>query len=257
MNASTGGSVVITARLSPITGEATAIAVASSASRRHAGTAPVRHARSRTPPRAGPPCPAASHTPEFPARPARPQAGRARQAEQRHHRQVGVIGQPGGHLRGGQVGRAMVDQQRRCPVDDDHPRLRADRRQTARATGRARPAPPTSQGGGGPAAPAPQDEQGRGVTAGRPDGPDLIPARREDGGDGRVRPEHAVRGHEVPAVEPRPVRLVGRRGTGRRDRTHPAVRALSARAVDVPRRQAPVDQSSCCFLSAANARSTC
>jgi hypothetical protein len=73
MNASTGGSVVITARLSPITGEATATARPSSASRRHeaqdrCGIA-IQNAAVSTAT-----VPTAIHTPEFPASPARPAA---------------------------------------------------------------------------------------------------------------------------------------------------------------------------------------
>ena len=65
--------MVITARLSPITGEATATAVASSASRRHTvqprcGMAIQKAAAS------GSTVPTAIHTPEFPARPASPAA---------------------------------------------------------------------------------------------------------------------------------------------------------------------------------------
>ena len=65
--------MVITARLSPTTGEATATAVASSASRRHAaqprcGTAIQNAAAS------GITVPTAIHTPELPARPPSPAA---------------------------------------------------------------------------------------------------------------------------------------------------------------------------------------
>jgi len=63
MNASTGGSVVITARLRPTTGEATATAVASTASRRESGIA-TRNAIASTAT-----VPRAIHTPAFPARP--------------------------------------------------------------------------------------------------------------------------------------------------------------------------------------------
>ena len=64
---------MITARLSPTTGEATATAVASSASRRHGGqvrcgTAIQNAAASRTT------VPRAIHTPEFPASPPSPAA---------------------------------------------------------------------------------------------------------------------------------------------------------------------------------------
>ncbi len=120
MNASTGGSVVITARLSPITGEATAIAMACSASRRHDRQRRAAW-RSRTPRPAGPPSRWPARSRRFPGQPAQP--GRVRQADQGHHGQVGVVGQPGDDLRGGQVGRAVVDQQRGGPLDDDHPGL--------------------------------------------------------------------------------------------------------------------------------------
>jgi hypothetical protein len=68
MNASTGGSVVITARLRPTTGEATATAVASRASRRPVGIATRKATASTTT------VPTASHTPAFPARPPTPAA---------------------------------------------------------------------------------------------------------------------------------------------------------------------------------------
>jgi hypothetical protein len=73
ISASTGGSVVITARLSASTGEASATAVASHASRRHArqprwGTA-IRNAAA-----SGTTVPTAIHTPEFPASPPSPAA---------------------------------------------------------------------------------------------------------------------------------------------------------------------------------------
>src|SRR5580704_18676004 len=68
MNASTGGSVVITARLRPTTGEATATPVASRASRREVGIATRKAiASTATVTRA-------SHTPAFPARPPTPAA---------------------------------------------------------------------------------------------------------------------------------------------------------------------------------------
>ena len=229
ISASTGGSVVITARLSPITGEATATAVASSASRRHDGTAPVRHRdpegrRERDHRADGDPHPGVARQATEP--------GRARQPEQGHDRQVRVVGQPGGDLGRGQVRQAVVQQQRRGPVDDGHPVFErvGDRQPEQRREHGQRH---RDSGGGGPAAPAPQHEQGYGIAARGPDGPDLVPAAGEDGGNDGVRREGGVRRHEVAPVEPGPFGLVDRCNRSGCERTRPAIvsRTVLARAV--------------------------
>src|SRR5581483_8436786 len=76
MNASTGGSVVITARLSAITGEASASPVAVSASRRRSGPRGVPRLVGSAQNAAASTTivPTASHTPELPASPRRPAA---------------------------------------------------------------------------------------------------------------------------------------------------------------------------------------
>ena len=117
------------------------------------------------------------------------EAGRARQAEQGHDREVGVVGQPAGDLVGGQVGRPVVQQQGRRPVDDHHPVLervgdrqpeqRREHGQRHRDADGGHPAPA--------AAPAPQHDQGHGVAAGGPDGPDPVPAAGQEGGGDGVR----------------------------------------------------------------------
>ena len=144
------------------------------------------------------------------------EAGRARQAEQGHDREVGVVGQPGGDLVGGQVGRPVVQQQGRRPVDDHHPvfervgdrqpEQRREHGQRHRDADGGHPAPA--------AAPAPQHDQGHGVAAGGPDGPDPVPAAGQEGSGGRVRSERAVGGHQVTPAEPAPRGRGGILGTG-------------------------------------------